>query len=59
VDSRYIPQNNLSKYIYNANADSKARQGKILKTLIPRKEDVFAFQEKIADTLAKVCFLLH
>jgi hypothetical protein len=53
VDSRYIPQNNLSKYIYNANADSKARQGKILKTIIPRKEDPFAFQEKIADTLVK------
>jgi len=53
VDSRFIPQNNLAKYIYNASADSKARQGKSLKTIIPRKEDVFAFQEKMTDALVK------
>jgi len=43
----------LAKYIYNASADSKARQGKSLKTIIPRKEDVFAFQEKMTDALVK------
>ena len=54
VDTRYIPTANLQKYLYNAAADSKAKQGKLLKTIIPRKEDVQAYQQKITETFAQV-----
>lgn len=54
VDTRYIPTASLQKYVYNAAADSKAKQGKLLKTIIPRKEDIQAYQQKITETFAQV-----
>jgi len=53
IDPRYLPKNNIQKYIYDSNADAKAKQGKILKSLVPRKEDVQTFQQKITSTLSQ------
>jgi len=49
-----LPKKDLQKYAYNNNADAKARQGKMLKTIVPNKGNPQAYQKRITDAFISV-----
>ena len=54
IDVRYLPKANISKYLYTGALDAKARQGKPLKSILPRKDDITAYNQKLEDAIHQV-----
>ena len=59
IDVRYLPKANVSKYLYTGALDAKARQGKPLKSILSRKDDIAAYSQKLEDAIHQVMNITH